>query len=175
MKIKRIITISTLTLLPVLLHAEQTCQIAIVKTTPTHDFIPHSDGTVTHNKTGLMWQICSQGQLWSSGSCSGVAAFYTWQQALQITSTINVAGGYANYTDWRLPDIKELSSIVELQCNNPYINTDVFPSTKSTDYWSATPYIGYDDSAWVVRFGNGFDSYDFRNDFNQVRLVRYSN
>ena len=157
-------------LLPI--YALATCEPAIIASTPTADFTVHNNGTVTHNKTGLMWKVCSEGQTWNNGSCTGNVASTPWDKALQIPSTLNVSGGFAGYTDWRLPNIKELQSIVEQQCYNPSINSTIFPSTASDFYWSSSPYASNSNYAWGVGFNNGYGSYDSR-DYNfHARLVR---
>jgi hypothetical protein len=150
------------------------CITTAVETTPTADFTGHNNGTVTHQPTGLMWQVCSQGQAWAAGTgCStGAATTHTWQAALAIPASLNAGGGYATYTDWRLPNIKELASITELRCSSPSINESVFPDTDSSFYWSSSPVANGSSEAWGVYFvdGNGYD--DNRGSDRRVRLVR---
>jgi hypothetical protein len=154
-------------------YALQTCETAIVETTPNLDFSVHGDGTVTHARTGLMWQVCSQGQTWSGGGCSGTASRHDWQQALQVPSELNVSGGYAGYSDWRLPNINELASIVELKCYSSTINESIFPATGiDFAYWSASPNLSSSSGAWRVRFSDGSVYFNRRTVTNHVRLVR---
>ena len=149
------------------LHA-QTCRNDITPTTPTQDFTLHDDGTVTHNKTGLMWMRCALGQNWNGATCTGTAQGYTWQPALQAAE----GSSFAGYGDWRLPDVKELSSIVEQACINPAINATVFPATLNNWYWSASPYAGSVSGAWGVHFLGG-DGHALGKAFDgRVRLVR---
>ncbi len=152
----------------------QTCRTNIVATTPTIDFTVHNDGTVTHKATGLMWKVCSEGQTWNSsdGSCTGEATTHNWQQALQRPQSLNAGGGYASHTDWRLPNLKELKSIVELSCDSPAINETIFNSTPSAEYWSSSPIADLSNYAWGVLFYNGQDYGDERDDDVHVRLVR---
>lgn len=154
-------------------HA-QTCNPAALATTPDADFTVHNDGTVTHNPTGLMWKVCSEGQTWNAGdgSCSGTATTHTWQAALQIPQTLNAGGGFAGHSDWRLPNLKELTSITELKCYDPAINETIFNNTPPNWYWSSSPIANNSYVAWDVYFGYGQDINNHRVDDPHVRLVR---
>ena len=162
-----------MTLLPILAGA-QTCQThSILATTPTNRFTINNDGTVSDTKTGLIWKRCSEGQ--SGVDCRmGAAATYTWQGALQQAQSVNNNGGFAGYKNWRLPNMKELDSIVEKQCNSPSINLIIFPKSQSDLYWSSSPYAGYSGYAWSIYFGNGggLADYSYKDNYGFVRLVR---
>ncbi|SEH08187.1 Lcl C-terminal domain-containing protein [Candidatus Venteria ishoeyi] len=109
-----------------LLHAAQTCLPEVAPTTPTAEFSLHQDGTVSHQRTELMWDRCSWGQ--SGENCEqGTAGEYTWDKALPQAEIAN-SQAYKGYTDWRLPTKRELASIVEYQCYDPAINETVFPT-----------------------------------------------
>ena len=133
------------------------CVGTIAASTPTTDFVDNGDGTVTHSKTGLMWKQCTEG-LSGAGCATGAATKYTWQGALQAAQTLNNTGGFAGFTDWRVPNIKALNSIVENQCIAPSVNVTIFPATIGSWYWSASPYAGFATYAWVVGFNKGNDS-----------------
>lgn len=81
-----------------------------------------SNETVTDVATGLMWHRCVIGQVWQNGQCIGDYENFTWQQALQAGETNNLAG----YTDWRLPNIKELNSLIDRSCTDPAYNIRAF-------------------------------------------------
>lgn len=150
----------------------QTCQSgSIPATTPVSQFVDNGDGTLTDTKTGLQWQRCSEGQIWDGETCSGSAELFDWQQALQRAATVNNGGGYAGQVDWRLPNIKELRSIVEKQCAAPAINSSLLPAA-SGFFWSSSPVASDGGSAWGVDFDDGYDYWDFKNYGNQIRLVR---
>ena len=134
-------------------------------------FTVNSDGTVVDSATGLMWDQCSWGQ--SGATCAtGTSSSHTWSQALGVAVTANSAS-YKGHTDWRLPNINEMESLVDLSYTSPAIDSAAFPNTEigvfSLGYWTSTPYLG---DAWNVVFFNGsilntqktFDSF--------VRLVR---
>ena len=146
---------------------------AIVSSTPSRYFSVHDDGTVTHYTTGLMWMQCSLGQNSLDGNCVGLATRFTWKQALQEANDSNHAG----YSDWRLPNKKELVSIVEERCYRPAINTKIFPNTSFGFYWSSTPVSSRATSAWFVNFSDGIVTGGTKSSSNpyfnsRVRLVR---
>ena len=155
------------------LHA-QICQPDnIPATTPSSRFTVNTNSTVTDKQTGLMWKQCSEGQS-GAGCATGNPVAYTWQGALQQAQTVNI-GGFAGYQDWRLPNLKELHSIVERQCHDPAINTAVFPNNSTLTnlyFWSSTSNVNYSRYAWVVSLATG-DSRDGRKYLgSHVLLVR---
>lgn len=162
------------------ISAAQVCKSAsIVATTPDTQLTDNGDGTISDIKTGLMWMKCALGT--SGDTCeTGTADRMTWLAALQMTQILNDnTEGFAGYHDWRLPNIKELLSIVEKQCSDPAINLGRFPNTESSAYWSGTPAANpvtfpNDDTTWYVSFTNGFTAATYRNESGiHARLVRY--
>lgn len=134
----------------------QTCADSIPQNTPSSDFHINSDGTALHIPTGLMWSRCSLGQQWNGTTCmdAGQAAdnYFVWQHSLQKADEFVFAG----YADWRLPNIKELASIIETACKNPAINLEVFPNTPAAEvYWSSTPSSYPANQAWYIAFFGG--------------------
>lgn len=155
----------------------------LIETTPTADFDTATDGTVIHIKTSLMWKRCAEGQTWNGSTCTGSASGMNWQTALTAAATST----FADHSDWRLPNIKELQSIVEFCGYDPAINRTIFPATPGFRFWSASSYVvpwwwwcdlGHichhgPDEAWVVAFDNGVVyAIDKAYGFVRVRLVR---
>lgn len=171
----RYLTFAVLPLaLPLNTHAA--CNAAAPATTPDDAFTLNGNGTVTHLDTGLTWKLCAEGQTWNAedGSCVGGGLTYTWSEALQVPSTLNVSGGYAGYNDWRLPNIKELRSLVETQCHSPAINDTVFNHSPALTFVTSTPSV-VDGYVTVVNFLNGEDETGRRYLPFYLRLVRGGN
>lgn len=165
----RVVLIGLLSLSPAV-WAEQYCvtESQIPTSTPTGRFTDHGDDTVTDTQTGLMWAKCQTG--FSGATCSvGVYQAFNWDDALQSADASTLAG----YADWRLPNVKELSSIVELRCGNPAVNLAVFPNTQITAFWSSSPSAADGNSAWFVDSLAG-DSQGGRgrHELSVIRLVR---
>lgn len=139
----------------------------VPSTTPASRFQDNYDATVTDQSTGLMWARCPEG-LSGTGCADGTAATFTWEAALIRARDSGLAG----YTDWRLPNLKELFSLVEERCVNPAINLAVFPNTPASYFWSASPSADSSHFAWIVGFMNGGADYGSRYSYSQVRLVR---
>lgn len=148
-------------------HAQR-CNDSIDPSTPFSQFtVDANKGTVTDNKTGLMWKRCAEGQ--SGEQClEGDVELYNWSKALILAARSRDAG----YSDWRLPNIKELRSLVEEQCLVPAINAGAFPNASDDFYWSSTPYAGYVGGAWTVNFNDGASDDHLADIHNAVRLVR---
>ncbi|MCX6953984.1 MAG: DUF1566 domain-containing protein, partial [Verrucomicrobia bacterium] len=115
-----------------------------------HNYVNHLDGTVTDLDTGLMWtQVPASARSWSA--------------ALTYAESLTLAG----YTDWRLPNIKELQTLVDVTLATATtqngaqapVNRVLFPSatTQATAYWSSTVLRPGGNNAptqaWLVEFG----------------------
>jgi uncharacterized protein (TIGR02145 family) len=103
------------------------------------NFTDNGNGTVTDSNTGLMWQKENDN------------TDRTWESAITYCEGLSLG----SYTDWRLPNIKELESITDDSRYNPAIDTTYFPNTYSSGYWSSTTFACCATSALGVGFGNG--------------------
>ncbi|HBI14411.1 MAG TPA: hypothetical protein DDY20_02655 [Desulfobulbaceae bacterium] len=78
---------------------------------------------------------------------------------------------FGGHTDWRLPSIKELTTLVDRSRYGPAIGTNYFPLTvwslyEKPSYWSSTTDLFRQDKAWRINFRNG-DSEETR-----LKLIR---
>ena len=114
---------------------------------PDPRFTDNGDETVTDDLTELMWT--------KDANLPGDSK--TWQEALDYVKGMN-NGTYSNFghTDWRLPNRKELHSLIDysqvpvLPADHPFTNVQNFY------YWSSTTYADYPAIAWIVYMGQGF-------------------
>jgi len=126
--------------------------------------------------TGLIWEVKTY---------ANKDLLYTWNQATAYVETMNNAD-FCGHHDWRLPTIKELSSIVHAGRNTPAVTAIFFPNTIGDDvldssvisrYWSGTEDAADPANAWYVRFklGNVYNSEDENGNKDRqfhVRAVR---
>lgn len=151
------------------IHAHaMTCINNLPPSNPDAVYTVSGNGTATDTRNGLMWKVCVEGQTWGAGACSGVASTFTWANALAHAE----GHSFAVRTDWRLPNLKGLRSLVEECRANPAVNDAIFPSTSSSGAWSGSPYAGSSSNAWYVHFRDGNANNNGRGDAFQVRLVR---
>jgi len=112
-----------------------------------NDFYDNGDSTVTDNATGLMWMKVDSGKF-----KTGRNGAMNWGQALKWAEKLE----YAGYNDWRLPNAKELQSIVDYsRCpdvTNSAAIDPVFEVTSITNegrkkdypyYWTSTTHVGF--------------------------------
>jgi hypothetical protein len=85
---------------------------------------------VIDNLTGLMWT--------KNGNLAGVPK--PWEKALEFISSLNSSGGLCGYTDWRLPNVNELETLLNAGEPNSdtWLNSQGFIYVKSYYYWSST-------------------------------------
>ena len=107
---------------------------------------------VKDNVTGLIWEVKTD-----DGSIHDKDNTYNWDDAQSVFIAKLNAENFGGFSDWRLPTVKELSSIVNSGTYGPAINTDYFPNTMSSVllvvyYRTPTVVAG---NAWCVYFNDG--------------------
>ena len=112
-------------------------------------FTDNGDGTVTDNLTGLVWL--------RDANCFGD---WTWTDALSAANTL--ADGSCDLTDgsvvgdWRLPNLRELLSLIDYQESFPALpKKHPFSRVRSSSYWSSTSSARNPDTAWFVLMLSG--------------------
>ncbi len=139
----------------------------------TLNYKDNGDGTITDKVTGLMWEKKSND---STGILHDVNNAYPWSDSSSVTiwdclDDVNAEGGkgFANHRDWRIPNVRELQSIVDYEIPFPgptvasAFNTNcggntVFTGscTAASAYWSSSTFAGLPTNAWYVYFYFGF-------------------
>lgn len=152
------------------LGANAVCYDSIDETTPTNRFVTYANGTILDTQTRLLWMRCAVGQTWDNDSenCEGDPDAMSWQQALEYAFSADEA----SQIGWRLPNLKELASLVERRCARPSLNEEIFVNVPADDFWSSTPSLIDLDSAWVMAFYNGSNARKLKTLATYVRLVK---
>ncbi len=104
------------------------------------------------------------------GYANGQAASYCNTQA--YVARVN-AQGWCGYHDWYLPSKEQLRGIIDYSTYSPAIDTNYFPNTVHSYYWSGTPSAANSNHSWIVYFSLGTSGRDSLRSWEaSVRLVR---
>ena len=122
--------------------------------------------------------------IWATdnGGVSVNPVYMVWSNIEGTPSAINSCAGdgtlpykgliKSGKSDWRLPNLQELISIVNYGNSSPTIDPTFFPNTQPDNYWSATTYAGAVGYAWSVYFSSGNVDYYGKNGGGYARPVR---
>jgi hypothetical protein len=162
-------TLALVGLMPSLAHAQG---IPLCANQSKH-WVAGGNGTVTDCVTGLMWEqkdsTCATGDphcvnthyTWNIGDATGNANGTLYTQFLAALNTdasaLGVGTCFANYCDWRIPNIAELQTIllVPFPCSTPPCIVDpVFGPTAASPYWTSTSSKLNPGAAWIVNFND---------------------
>ena len=111
----------------------------------------------TDSTTGLMWQDNSDAK----------SLELNWNDAIEYCQELTLDG----YSDWRLPSIKELQTLVDISKYKPAIKGGL-DNTASYYYWSSSVHVSDSSQAWVVHFGDGGTNHYKKAGKLYVRCVR---
>jgi hypothetical protein len=116
---------------------------------------PVGEKAILDRGTGLIWQR----------SYLDESSEKTWNDALEYCE----GSGYGGYDDWRLPNINELFSLVNMETSGI---ASEFPAMPALSFYSSTTSTGMLSVAWVVDFDTGITYYENKENFSAVRCVR---
>jgi uncharacterized protein DUF1566 len=159
----------------------------VVQAGASLSYTDNGDGTITDNNTGLMWEKKSD----DGGLHDKDNAYYWSGNGTQETiwdwlENVNAEGGtgFAGYHDWRVPNVRELLSIVNYQ-NTPVAVSAAFNGncaegttvltgscTVLTSYGSSTTWARSTGMAWAVDFTHGEVLAHDKTSAFRVRAVR---
>jgi hypothetical protein len=143
-------------------------------------YADNGDGTVTDSRTGLMWEKNSD-----DDSIHDKDNLYDWDEAFARIASLN-AMSFAGHTDWRLPNLRELTSIISYGSVLPAVlsafDTACAPGCTvltcscsvygSIPYWTSTTHVFFTEDAWGVFFRDGEVLNGFKTNPTHVRAVR---
>ncbi len=137
-----------------------------------NNFTDNQDGTITDTATNLMWMKQDSGTVFVNNNKNGAM---NWEQALKWAQNLE----YAGYSDWRLPNAKELQSIVDYSRSpattnsaaiNPMFNvTSIIDESRNTNYpfyWTGTTHANliHGKAAVYISFGEALGWMKFPRD-----------
>jgi quinol monooxygenase YgiN len=133
---------------------------------PNPRFADNNDGTVTDRLTGLIW-------LQNADRFGEVS----WEQALANARNLRSgSSGLADDSragDWRLPNIRELFSLIDYGTGAPIIPVGhPFTSVESAIYWTSTSLASAPSLAWMMTLGIGPTVFDLKINANRMWPVR---
>lgn len=135
-----------------------------------NDFEDNNDGTITDQASGLMWMKQDSGNLGAGDDADGAL---NWEQALDWAENLD----YGGFSDWRLPNAKELQAIVDYSrspatdgtaaIDPVFDSSTIIQSGGGSDfpfYWTSTThanFLGFGDYAAYIAFGTGYGFMEF--------------
>lgn len=145
------------------------------------------------NVTGLIWEVKTTSGLRSSahtytwystdaasnggnaGTANGGVCTGSNCDTQSFVAAVN-ATSLCGYSDWRMPSLRELQSLVDFSVPGtgaaPTLDANYFPNTQISLFWSANNYSSYPAYAWFVHFYDGHSSASVKGGNGYVRLVR---
>ena len=99
------------------------------------------------NKSSIIIIDRTHELMWQNNYSENIAEL-EWQDSVDYCESLTLN----TFSDWRLPTINELKTIIDYSENNPSINS-LFSEISLEDYWSSTVVVGTSSNIWLVSFG----------------------
>lgn len=133
--------------------------LRVGKAWPYPRFTEKGNSTVIDHLTGLMWTC-------NANKANGMT---DWEKAVSGARACRDGG----FTDWRLPNRKELGSLIDLGRFNPALpKGHPFDGVQPSYYWTSSTPANNEDGAWVIHFYVGFVTHDDKGGSHYVWYVR---
>ncbi len=127
---------------------------------PKPRFINNSNGTMTDRLTGLVWEKSLDNKK------------YTWKQAFKRINKLN-KNKLGGYSDWRLPNIKELQSLISYK--QKIISTLLlqhgFLNTKRKHYWSSNTIIFHEGEKFSLAIGFAYGGISYIDRTSKIHII----
>jgi hypothetical protein len=146
-------------------------------------YVDNGDGTITDTNTGLMWEKKSD-----DGTIHDMKTTYSWDNSFAVHIAGLNSASFAGHADWRMPDVKELQSIINYENVFPAVSPEfnngcalnctvltcscTLAVVPGPIYWSSTTYTNAPYAAFSVRFSDGYVNALNKATGNVVRAVR---
>jgi len=139
----------------------------------------NGNGTITDKVTRLIWEKKSD-----DDSIHDKDTTYTWDNAFAVHVAGLNTGNFAGHHDWRVPNVKELQSIIDYENSNPAVDPAfnnncsggctvlTCSCTRASEYWSSSTSALSPASTWLVDFEDAFVFFDGKSSPFFVRAVR---
>lgn len=111
------------------------------------------------------------GLMWAADHAQAGCFFYlptNWNVAIDYANTLV----FANFNDWRIPNVFELASILRFRGVAPFIEQPPFSNTVSDWFWTSTTYPIVVTRAHMIRFSDCTISRDEKTENHYIRCVR---
>lgn len=140
--------------------ANNTLDSNVTKSFTTHPRFERNatNETVYDHATGRMWQDDSNAKTTQKN----------WLDAIDYCNNLTFAG----HSDWKLPSLDELLSIVDTSRPNGSKINSAFTNFAGSWYWSSTPALSSTLHAIVVGFHTGETYWGLKTDIHYVRCIR---
>jgi len=130
-------------------------------------YTSHANGTITDQSTGLVWEKKTAANQFDA---------YMWDEAFAYVASLN-AVRFGGYDDWRLPNVRELASLIDYGKFNPAVSSEFDDCgngscTVGGSYWSSTTTVSAPILAWRVNFYDGAHLVGGKTFTIRVRAVR---